>query len=59
VSDAPLYRRVLWLSALGVVASLSGIVAALWCQNKPLKVVIILLGAGLAVMCGATIVTPY
>src|SRR6185437_12527000 len=46
VSDAHLYRRVLLLSAFGVVASLSGLIAALLCQYKPLKVAIILLGVG-------------
>jgi hypothetical protein len=59
VSNAAIYRRVLLLSGLGVIASVAGSIAALWCRDKPLKAATMLVGVASAILCAADIVIPY
>ena len=57
--DADLYRRVLLLSATGIVVSVAGVIATLGCRQKPLRTSTILLGAASTIMCSVNIVVPY
>jgi len=59
VSDTALYRRVLLWSVIGVLMSLSGVIASLWCRQKLLKVSAVLVGATAAIMCALNIFVPY
>jgi hypothetical protein len=57
-SDTALYRRVILWSATGVLMSLAGFVASLWCRQRLLKVSSILIGAVSAIMCTINILVP-
>jgi hypothetical protein len=59
VPDGPLYRRLIVWSALGVLASIGGLVASFWCRNRPLKIFTILTGVASAIMCSLNIIVPY
>jgi hypothetical protein len=59
VSDTALYKRVILWSVVGVVLSLAGIIASLWCRQKGLKVSAMLVGAAAAIMCAVNILVPY
>lgn len=59
VSDMALYRRVLLWSAVGVLMSLAGVIASLWCSQKMLKVSAMLVGTAAAIMCAVNILVPY
>ncbi len=59
VTTAPhLYKRILWGAVIGALMSLSGIVASLWCREKLLKTVSLLIGVVVLVLCGGTLLTP-
>ena len=59
VPDEPLYRRIIVWSAIGLLASLGGLVASFWCRNRPLKIFTILIGGASAFMCSVNIFVPY
>ena len=59
VSDTALYRRVLLWSGAGMLLSLAGLVASLWCRQKLLKVSAMLIGIVGAIMCAVNILVPY
>lgn len=60
VTNAPqLYKRILWGAVIGALLSLSGIAASLWCRDKLLKTVGLLIGVVTLVLCGGTLLTPY
>jgi len=59
VSDSALYRQVLLWSTVGVLVSVAGLVASLWCRQKRLKISAMLVGAVAAIMCAANILVPY
>lgn len=59
VPDEVLYRRVIELSAAGLLVSLVGLIASFWCRSRPLKVFGVLIGVGSAFMCGINIFLPY
>jgi hypothetical protein len=59
VSNTALYKRVLLMSGFGLLASVAGFIASLWCRDKPLRVTTLLVGIASAVMCAADIVIPY
>jgi hypothetical protein len=59
VTDPVLYRNILRLSALGFLTSLCGVIAALWCPQRTLKLVAILIGAISATLCAINVLAPY
>lgn len=59
VGDTALYKRVILWSVIGVLMSLAGLIASLWCRQKLLKVSAMLVGAAAAIMCAVNILVPY
>ncbi len=59
VADAVAYKRFLLLSALGVVVAIAGLIASIWCSDKPVRIFSRCVGVVSFLMCGAGILTPY
>jgi hypothetical protein len=59
VPGEPLYRRVIVWSAVGLLSSLAGIVAAFWCRDRLLRIFTVLVGVASAFMCSVNILVPY
>jgi hypothetical protein len=59
VSNAALYKRVILWSAIGLLLSVAGFIASLWCRQKLLKISAMLVGVASAIMCAVNILVPY
>jgi hypothetical protein len=59
VSDAAHYRRVILLSATGVLLSIVGLIASLSCRQRLLKISTIFVGVASTIMCAVNIIVPY
>jgi|SRR5215469_1395280 len=59
VSDAALYKRVIVLSVTGVTISIAGLIASLWCRQRLLKILTVLVGVASTIMCAVNIIVPY
>ena len=53
-----LYKQILWGSVIGALMSVSGSVASLWCREKLLKMVSLLIGVVALALCCGTLLTP-
>jgi len=58
-SDTVLYKRVILSSAAGVLLSIAGLIASLWCRQKLLKISTVLVGVASTIMCAVNILVPY
>jgi hypothetical protein len=59
VADALAYKRFLRLSAIGAIAAVAGLIASIWCSDKPVRIFSRCIGAVAFLLCAADIFTPY
>jgi hypothetical protein len=59
VTNSVAYKRFLLLSIVGAAAAFAGLIASIWCSDKPVRIFSRRIGAVALVLCVADVITPY